>query len=67
MIKMEVEDAIQSKKEKCQNEMYNHDEGRSHQIFKQVMLIEQQQNDIQVLNSGTIQPSINFTTLLGKM
>lgn len=66
MIKMNVEDAIQSKKEECQNETYNHDEGRKHHIFKQLMLVEQQQNDIQVTGSGTILARINFPTLLGK-
>lgn len=66
MMKVEVEDAIQSKKEECQNEMYNHEEGRKHQIFKQLMLVEQQQNDIQVAGSGTTLARKNFTTLLVK-
>ncbi|XP_060667800.1 kinesin-like protein KIN-14G [Ziziphus jujuba] len=48
-IMTEAEDATQSKREECQNEMYNHDEGSKKQFFKQLMLIEQQRNDIQEL------------------
>lgn len=38
--------------------MYNHDEGSKKQFFKQLMLIEQQRNDIQVIGRGIILAAI---------
>lgn len=58
IIKTEAEDATQSKREECQNEMYNHDEGSKEQVLKQIMRIEQQRNDIQVICSVIILAAI---------